>query len=290
MLALGGSTTAERYIDDQDMWTAQLETGLRQSDCPMTIANAGVDGYSTVGDIASFNGWFDRVPGLKPRFMLVYVGINDAAVNPKAAWYEKSVRYKSQWRQIEHYVASRSALHRLHVALRGWWQARENQLIHDELPITAGTQWEPASLPLDFAATAAPKVESYRRRLSRLTALIRDFGARPVYITQRRMDGRLVDEHWQQIAGSDGARHTAAVDAINHATLAFAMTPARRASISPAGSISVRANLPTRSTPTRPARPISGAFWRASWPRCYAARRAAVASATTTSRHGRRIS
>jgi lysophospholipase L1-like esterase len=221
VLALGGSTTAERYIDDKDMWTAQLETGLRQSDCPTTIANAGVDGYSTVGDIASFNGWFDRVPGLKPRFMLVYVGINDAAVNPKAAWYEKSVRYKSQWRQIEHYVASRSALHRLHVALRGWWQARENQLIHDELPITAGTQWEPASLPADFTATAAPKVESYRRRLSRLTALIRDFGARPVYITQRRMDGRLVDGHWQQIAGSDGARHTAAVDAINQATLGF---------------------------------------------------------------------
>ena len=57
--------------------------------------------------------------------------------------------------------------------------------------------------------------------MSRLTALIRDFGARPVYITQRRMDGRLVDGHWQQIAGSDGARHTATVDAINQATLGF---------------------------------------------------------------------
>ena len=221
VLALGGSTTAERYIDDKDMWTAQLETQLRQADCPIAIANAGVDGYSTVGDIASFNGWFDRVPGLKPHFMLVYVGINDAAVNPKAAWYEKSVRYKSQWRQIEHYIAARSALHRPRIALRGWWQARENQLIHDELPITAGTRWEPASLPFDFAATMAPKVEAYRRRLSRLTQLIRDFGARPVYITQRRMDGRRVDGHWQQIVESDGARHTAAVDAINQATLGF---------------------------------------------------------------------
>src|ERR1700731_4391841 len=201
VLALGGSTTAERYIDDKDTWTAPLEAGLRQGDCPITVANAGVDGYSTVGDIASFKGWFDRVPGLKPRFMLVYVGINDAAVNPKAAWYEKSVRYKSQWRQIEHYIAARSALHRLQIALRGWWQARETQLIHDELPITAGTRWEPASLPSDFAATVAPKVEAYRRRLSRLTQLIRDFGARPVYITQRRMDGRRVDGHWQQIVG-----------------------------------------------------------------------------------------
>jgi hypothetical protein len=153
--------------------------------------------------------------------MLVYVGINDAAVNPQAAWYEDSVRYKSRWRQIEHYIASRSAVHRLQIALRGWWQARENQLIHDELPITAGTQWEPASLPPDFAATMAPKVEPYRQRLGRLTQLIHGLGARPVYITQRRMDGRHVDGHWQQIVGSDGARHAAAVDAINQATLGF---------------------------------------------------------------------
>jgi len=221
VLAIGGSTTAERYIDDKDIWTAQLENGLRESGCRMTVANAGVDGYSTVGHIASFNGWFDRVPGLKPRFMLAYIGINDAAVNPKAAWYEDSVRYKSRWRQFEHYVAARSALHRLRVTLRGWWQARQNQLVHDEVPITPSTHWEPASLPPDFEAAMSPKLEAYRQRLGHLNKLIHAFGAQPVYITQKRMDGRIVDGHWQQIVGSDGARNTATVDAINQATLAF---------------------------------------------------------------------
>src|SRR5436190_7617272 len=221
VLAIGGSTTAERYIDDQDIWTAQLENGLRESGCPMAVANAGVDGYSTVGHIASFNGWFDRVPGLKPRFLLAYIGINDAAVNPKAAWYEDSVRYKSSWRQIEHYVAARSALHRLRVTLRGWWQARQNQLVHDEVPIAPSTVWEPTSLPPDFEAAVRPKVEAYRQRLGRLTKLIRDFGAQPIYIAQKRMDGRIVDGRWQQIVGSDGAHNTATVDAINQATLGF---------------------------------------------------------------------
>src|SRR5436190_5668556 len=184
VLALGGSTTAERYIDDKDIWTAQLEARLHETNCPIALANAGVDGYSTVGHIASFNGWFDRVPGLKPRFMLAYIGINDAAVNPKAAWYEDSVRYKSRWRQIEHYVAARSALHRLRVTLRGWWQARQNQLVHDEVPIAPSTVWEPTSLPPDFEAAVRPKVEAYRQRLGRLTKLIRDFGAQPIYIAQ----------------------------------------------------------------------------------------------------------
>ena len=221
VLVLGGSTTAERYIDDRDIWTALLEGLLRQSDCPITIANAGVDGYSTVGHIASFAGWFDRVPGLKPRFMLVYLGINDAAVNPRAAWYEDSVRYKSRWRQFEHYVAARSALRRLYVSLRGYWQARRNQLVHDEVPITPGSAWEAASLPPDFERTINEKAQAYRARLRRLTELIRGFGARPIYITQKRMDGRLVKGEWQQIDGSDGALNTATVMAINQVTLAF---------------------------------------------------------------------
>jgi lysophospholipase L1-like esterase len=221
VLVLGGSTTAERYIDDKDIWTAQLEGLLCQSDCPITIANAGVDGYSTVGHIASFAGWFDRVPRLKPRFMLVYLGINDAAVNPRAAWYEDSVRYKSRWRQFEHYVAARSALRRLYVSLRGYWQARRSQLVHDEVPITPGSVWEAASLPPDFERMADEKVKSYRERLRRLTELVRGFGAQPIYITQKRMDGRLVEGGWQQIVGSDGALNTATIMAINRATLAF---------------------------------------------------------------------
>src|SRR5436305_587379 len=134
-----------------------------------------------------------RASGLKPRFRLAYIGIKDAAVNPKAAWYEDSVRYTSRWRQIEHYVAARSALHRLRVTLRGWWQARQNQLVHDEVPITPSTLWEPASLPPDFDAVVRPKVEAYRQRLTHLNKLIHDFGAQPVYITQKRMDGRIVD-------------------------------------------------------------------------------------------------
>jgi len=221
VLVLGGSTTAERYIDDKDIWTAQLEGLLRQSDCPITIANAGVDGYSTVGHIASFAGWFDRVPGLRPRFMLVYLGINDAAVNPRAAWYEDSVRYKSRWRQFEHYVAARSALRRLYVSLRGYWQARRNQLVHDEVPITPGSVWQAASLPPDFERTIDEKAQAYRARLRRLTELVRGFGAQPIYITQKRMDGRLVEGEWQQVAGSDGAQNTATVMAINRGTLAF---------------------------------------------------------------------
>src|SRR5712692_2462886 len=84
VLAIGGSTTNDRHLGDADTWTARLQHLLGDRDCKLTIANAGLDGYSTVGHIASFSRWFNRIPGLKPRFVLAYVGINDALLEPTA--------------------------------------------------------------------------------------------------------------------------------------------------------------------------------------------------------------
>jgi lysophospholipase L1-like esterase len=222
VVAIGGSTTNERLLDDRDTWTARLQRLLTERGCSRTVANAGIDGYSTVAHIASFDGWFDRVRGLKPAFVLAYVGINDAGVEPSAVTPADSQRYTSALRRFSHYVAANSALRRLYVSLRGWWRARQAHVLHGEVPLLRQTiEWQPAGLPADFDAEIAGKLHTYRQRLEQLSALIRKFGARPIYITQPRVDGRLVDGQWQQIAGSDGARDTATVAAINGTTLAF---------------------------------------------------------------------
>ncbi|HZT86994.1 MAG TPA: SGNH/GDSL hydrolase family protein [Stellaceae bacterium] len=221
ILAVGGSTTNERWVGERDMWTARLQTLLMQRGCPQTIANAGIDGYSTVAHIASFRGWFDRVPNLKPRVILVYVGINDAGVDPGEVNNADSQRYTSPLRRLEHYVAARSAVRRLYVTLRGWWRARRAHLLHGETPVLRHPVWEPAALPADFETGIAGKLQAYRSRLERLDGLIRRFGSRPIYITQQRVDGRLVDGRWQQVVGSDGARDTATVAAIDRTTLSF---------------------------------------------------------------------
>jgi len=221
VLAIGGSTTNERFVDEADTWTARLQRALRESGCAVAIANAGIDGYSTVANIASFDGWFDRVPGLKPRFMLVLLGVNDAEVDPRAVSNADSQKYTNPLRRLAHYVAARSAVRRLYVAARGWWQARRGHLQHGGVRVSGDAVWQETALPPDFAAELAGKLPAYRARLTRLTRLIRDFGARPIYITQQRRDGRVVDGQWQQIAGSDGARDTALVMAINETTLDF---------------------------------------------------------------------
>ena len=221
VLAIGGSTTNERLLDDADLWTARLQRALAERGCALTIANAGVDGYSTVGHIVSFSRWFDRVPGLHPRHVLVYVGINDALLSPGQENPGDSQQFKSRWRRLEHYVAAHSALRRVYVTIRGWWAARRGGVLRGELPINPETAWEPTQLPPGFAAAAAAKAAVYRRRLERLDGLVRQFGATPIYITQARVDGRIVDGEWRQIVGSHGAEDTADLLAINQATLGF---------------------------------------------------------------------
>lgn len=80
ILTIGGSTTDQRYIADgqtyQDVLQAQLRRKLQR---PICVSNAGVDGHSTLGHISSFQVWFPLIPDLKPQFVLLYIGINDAA-------------------------------------------------------------------------------------------------------------------------------------------------------------------------------------------------------------------
>jgi len=221
VLAIGGSTTIERYNDENDTWTAVLQRLLREKGCEVTIANAGIDGYATAGYIASFDGWLDRVPGLKPRFIVVYLGATDALVDPTKVDLLGSARYPERWRQFQHYVAAHSALHWFYTKLRGWLRARQAGLPYGETPPPRTLAWEPVSLPPDFATIVATKIERYRQRLTELNRVIRKFGARPIYITEQRADGRLVDGQWQQLEGSRGVRDAATLAAINETTLEF---------------------------------------------------------------------
>lgn len=83
ILAVGGSTTDQRYITDEETWTSVLQDNLNTkislSDS-LCVANSGVDGHSTYGHLESFRLWFPLIPELKPKIVLLYVGVNDAGL------------------------------------------------------------------------------------------------------------------------------------------------------------------------------------------------------------------
>ena len=92
VLTLGGSTTDQRYVSDDETWQAALQRRLRDQGKEVCIGNAGVDGQSTIGNLKNFDWWFPHVPGLKPKYILFYVGINDFYIRKQTAYDDLSRR------------------------------------------------------------------------------------------------------------------------------------------------------------------------------------------------------
>ena len=79
ILTIGGSTTDQRYVPLRFTFQSVLEKRLKEFDANFgCVTNAGIDGHSTWGHLFSFNNWFPLIPELRPKYILLYVGINDA--------------------------------------------------------------------------------------------------------------------------------------------------------------------------------------------------------------------
>lgn len=76
-LVVGGSTTEEKFLDDNDTWTEKLEKRFIKENYDVEIVNAGVDGQSTLGHLSNFEKWFPYVENLEPKFIVFYVGLNE---------------------------------------------------------------------------------------------------------------------------------------------------------------------------------------------------------------------
>jgi lysophospholipase L1-like esterase len=84
ILTVGSSTSDQRYVELKKTYQEVLENLIRVNITKeMCISNAGVDGHSTYGNIFAFNYWFPLIPNLRPDYILLYLGGNDANfVNP----------------------------------------------------------------------------------------------------------------------------------------------------------------------------------------------------------------
>jgi len=73
ILVVGGSTTEQKLIDDEKIWTKVLEKNTKKN-----VLNAGIGGQTSFGHVEMFSIRFNRLPNLKPNLIIYYLGINDA--------------------------------------------------------------------------------------------------------------------------------------------------------------------------------------------------------------------
>jgi len=202
MLVIGGSTTNELYTDEKDTWVEVMRRALARNGKNLVVVNAAVDGHTTVGHIRSFDHWFPNVPGLKPRHVLAYIGINDM-------YTDEHERYdvmtpEGLWQRIRARVRNSSAIYNLIRTVRGSIRARRVRLVYgsgrprDLKPVPVK---DIEKIRARLAKELARDIAAYRERAKLLAGRIKGFGAQPIFVTQMRGDSFVVDGRLMGVGG-----------------------------------------------------------------------------------------
>src|SRR3954451_17919465 len=122
LVTVGGSTTDQIFITEGETFQdiIHARTGLR-------VTNAGDEGISSTGHIVAVEDWLHRIPGLRPRFYLHYIGVNDAAFAYLSTLpggnkvVQAQLDNQNDRRALHRFVRGRSALIQGYIRLKDWW-------------------------------------------------------------------------------------------------------------------------------------------------------------------------
>ena len=189
--AIGGSTTDERWIDEKLTWTYLLQKKLNKKGLKIKIANAGVDGQSTLGHIYNFDLWFKKIPNFKPKIFLLYIGINDSAVlfrSLNSNKFEQFI-YRSDYLvdikktdKFFRFIKNNSYFYKIVKVIIGHKAAKKYNLIHST------ETWDNTKTSKPFSFIKDEKtselISNYSLRLETLISKIREFGSDMIVVTQ----------------------------------------------------------------------------------------------------------
>lgn len=180
ILTVGGSTTDQRFLDQQTTFQAILQRELsRLAGQEICVSNAGVDGHSTHGHLRAFRDWFPLIPGLRPKLFVFSLGINDADFTRQGP------------AEFENEVLG-AAVKKLQVVQLGLWLRDLVKSKFGVMPIHVGHQrvepqpsdYTQAELAKDTAERAARNAEGFRERLRRMIRHAGEMGGEVICVTQ----------------------------------------------------------------------------------------------------------
>ncbi len=181
ILTIGGSATDQRFITDGATWQDVIAREFAEEGKQVSVVNAGVDGQSTYGHIKDFDWWFPNVPGLKPKYVLFYIGPNDA-FKDVGSDYDDLVRDKRvTWKTR---VRESSAIYHVVRTLESTYEARRVYGLAHHYEDFSTWEWTTTPLVRDHEVLAARRLQDFRARLVALAERTRALGATPVFVTQ----------------------------------------------------------------------------------------------------------
>ena len=139
IITVGGSTTDERWIDENLTWSHLLQKKLENTYANIKVANAGTMGQSTIGHLKNFEIQFNQIPNLKPEYFIYYIGINDSILLLKALDKYKDKRNyneadtlvsKKLFERQVRYLKNNSVFYKLFKLIDGYFLAKKYGVTH----------------------------------------------------------------------------------------------------------------------------------------------------------------
>ncbi len=176
VVTVGGSTTDQRYVGEGQTWQDVWRKAGN-----VAVANAGVDGMSSFGHIVAVTEWLHKIPGLKPKYYLHFVGVNDASLSGDG---KKLADFKNEVSSWRHDLVRRSVLAKGLAKL--WFRAAgPREVTHHRMkapPMLPMEEMKQASL--DTGDIEKYIAQFYKPNLRRLLELSAQRGEKVVFVSQ----------------------------------------------------------------------------------------------------------
>ena len=198
MIAIGGSTTEDFYVDDDRTWPALLGRELTRHFRDVWINNAGIAGHSTVGHIVLIR---DYIAQVKPKVAVFLIGLNDVDNEEDFETVEASYGFlhnarRTGWTQWLVAGALRSEVVGAAITIKRRLRASRYALPYDpafNLPSAPHREIPDAVLRERLDVARMRLIPPYVRRIERLIALCARHQIVPVFLTQPALYGTGVD-------------------------------------------------------------------------------------------------
>lgn len=103
ILAVGGSTTDQRYLNNEDTWTNLLEKKLELFfKKNIDVVNSGIDGQSSNGHVWNFKNWYSKLENFSPKYILFYIGLNEQLYLNPNDYTNRSFDFKLNFSELNY--------------------------------------------------------------------------------------------------------------------------------------------------------------------------------------------
>ncbi|MEM8743583.1 MAG: SGNH/GDSL hydrolase family protein [Pseudomonadota bacterium] len=200
ILTVGGSTTDQKYIDDDFTYEAWLQKLFVADGRNVDVVSAGIDGQSTFGHLVNFSFWFEKLPELRPSYILYYLGVNDFYKLREVPKYDQveAVGTRAKIRAAYSYAEDRSALIAGAKVIKSLINPPRVAHFRSVAPIAwSDDEWTTRAGIKNYQTPEVRKSLSlFKSRVKQLAEETRRIGAEPIFVTQRsstwiERDGRI---------------------------------------------------------------------------------------------------